>query len=180
MNNDFRMTPLIVRSLDATLNQIESAQLVRRLTDLDAAYLFKHARVQDGAYLSLTRHERKRLHHFVAQTLERENADVLDETAALLAYHFEQAGEWAPALTYLQRAAEWAARAALDDVSAALERARGLGDPLLLFQVRITHLALAHDDARAAEARALARHILAALPDEELRARFQAVIVEWI
>jgi tetratricopeptide (TPR) repeat protein len=112
MNLDFLRPPLPPRPVVNILPEIESAQLVRRAGDDEPSYLFKHALVQDSAYTSLTRHERRRLHRLVAQTLEEIHAARLDENAALLAYHYERAEEWGKALEYLQRAAEWARRGA--------------------------------------------------------------------
>jgi tetratricopeptide (TPR) repeat protein len=112
MNYDFRTAPPRAAALDATLHSIEAAQLVRLSSESDATYIFKHALVQEGAYTSLTRGERRRLHRLVAQTLEGLNANALDENAALLAFHFERAEDSAQALAYLLRAAEWGRRSA--------------------------------------------------------------------
>lgn len=108
MKNTFHATSAPQRVLPSVLEDIEDAQLVRRGTEGNVEFIFKHALVQDGAYTSLTRNERKRLHRLVAGVLERIHALALDENAALLAYHFERADEPAQALAYLQRAAEWA------------------------------------------------------------------------
>lgn len=111
MNYDFRTSPVVVPSLETALRRIESAQLVYRAADQQPGYSFKHALVQDSAYASLTRHERKRLHEFVATALEGLDGGKADENAALLAFHFERAEMWERALVYLQRAAEHAQRA---------------------------------------------------------------------
>jgi hypothetical protein len=89
---------------------LENAQLLRRLDDLDLTYLFKHALTQDSAYNSLLREDRKRLHRATGEALEHAFPNNLDETAALLAHHFEQAEDLPKALEYLVRAAEWAHR----------------------------------------------------------------------
>lgn len=129
MNYDFGTTPAKNRPLPLTLNEIESAHLVRRIADNQpstslSAYIFKHALIQDEAYMSLTRNERKRLHRLVARVLERLNAAELDENAALLAYHFERADEPRQTFAYLQRAADWARRgAAYREQAALLKRA---------------------------------------------------------
>ena len=77
-------------NLDSQLAQLESAQLVRRHTDPstgsgELAYLFKHTLVQETAYASLLRQERRRLHRAVAETLERAYPERLDEFAPMLA-----------------------------------------------------------------------------------------------
>ena len=110
--------------LDASLAQVEHAELVRRLNEDELAYLFKHALVHETAYESLLKQDRKRLHRAAAETLVREYPDRLDENAALLAHHFEQAGEQAQALEYYLRAGAAALRVyALREAFAHFDRA---------------------------------------------------------
>jgi len=120
-------------SLPHTLNAIANAQLIRRSDEkgADNAYWFKHALVQDTAYASLMRHDRKRLHRLVAETLERVYPERATELAPRLAEHFDEAGETARALFYFERAAESAAaryanREALDFYTRALDAAEEL------------------------------------------------------
>jgi tetratricopeptide (TPR) repeat protein len=116
--------------LSTQIAELEHAQLVRRLPEAELAYLFKHALVQDTAYASLLKHERKRLHRAIGETLERDYADHLDEHAALLAQHFEVAEEYGKAFAYLNRAADWARRAAAPREEAQLlTRALALAAP---------------------------------------------------
>lgn len=137
MNYDSGTMPLARGSMRASLAQIERAQLAWRLADSEPTYIFKHALVQDSAYSSLTRHERKRLHRVVAETLERVEPNALDENAALLAYHFEHAEELDKTLLYLQRAAEAARRGAAYREQAellrrAIDMAQRLGETQML------------------------------------------------
>jgi len=112
MNFDSRAVPTHTQPLERSLTAIEAAQLVRRSPDaFDDAYTFKHALVQDTAYSSLIRHDRKRLHGLVARALEQLEPEHRAENAALLAFHYENAEEWEPALDYLLLAAERAHRA---------------------------------------------------------------------
>ena len=99
-------------SVNLVLTQLENAQLVRRLDELDLAFIFKHALTQESAYQSLLREDRKRLHRAAGQALEQAYPGQLNEIAALLARHFELAEEQTKALEYLSRAAEWARRGA--------------------------------------------------------------------
>lgn len=190
MNSNFRPTPLTIPSLGGSLNQIESAQLVRRLADTEPAYLFKHALVQDSAYESLTRHERKRLHRLVAETLERVEPNMADENATLLAYHFEQADEWTSALGYLSRAAERAKRgAAHHEQAALLQRALNLAEAAGASE-RIPELFAERGSAlmqvtRWQEARADLLRALELVPREEyaMRARVLvelATVTQWL
>jgi class 3 adenylate cyclase/tetratricopeptide (TPR) repeat protein len=70
-----------------------------------AEYAFKHPVTQEVAYHSLLQERRARVHAAIAQAIEAANVDKLDEHAALLAHHWQAAGE--PIL-----AARWHARAA--------------------------------------------------------------------
>jgi tetratricopeptide (TPR) repeat protein len=87
--------------LDYQLTALTHAGLVQAV-DADT-YLFRHALVQEAAYGSLLKHDRRQLHQLVGEALERA-ADELEEAEALLALHFSQAGATAQALPYLIKA----------------------------------------------------------------------------
>ena len=53
-------------------------------------YLFRHALVQDAAYGSLLKQERRGLHRAVADALEQLYPERRSELAAMLAYHLER------------------------------------------------------------------------------------------
>ena len=57
-----------------------------------ATYLFKHALVQDAAYNTLLRERRRALHAHIADTLEREFADIGENRPEILARHCAEAG----------------------------------------------------------------------------------------
>ena len=56
-----------------------------------ATYLFKHALVQDAAYNTLLRERRRALHAHIADTLEREFADIAENRPEILARHCAEA-----------------------------------------------------------------------------------------
>lgn len=91
-----------------TLTVLEYAELVRALEASE--YIFKHALVQDTAYTSLLKQERKRLHYAIGVTLEEAYATHADEFAAELARHFSEAGEPEKTFAYAERAGDAAAR----------------------------------------------------------------------
>jgi hypothetical protein len=98
-----------------SLVQLERAELVRRapesVTGLDeVAYWFKHALVQDTAYSSLLKNERRRLHRLIGETLEREYPAAVQENAALLTKHFAEAGDDVKTLEYAGCAGDAEAR----------------------------------------------------------------------
>jgi serine phosphatase RsbU (regulator of sigma subunit)/tetratricopeptide (TPR) repeat protein len=89
------------------LNTLEASGLVRLAQVVpDLEYLFRHNLVQDAAYASLLEQDQQRLHQAVGEALEILYADHLDEMAAALAHHFEQAGDHNRALCYFKRAAQ--------------------------------------------------------------------------
>ena len=96
--------------LHSTLTELERAQLVRQLNDIEATYQFRHTLTQETIYQSLLRTTRREIHSRVAHSLEELVGDHLDEFAALLAQHFEQAGDEAKTFEYATRAGDVAAR----------------------------------------------------------------------
>jgi predicted ATPase len=57
-----------------------------------ATYLFKHSLVQDAAYNTLLRESRRALHGHIADTLERQFADIAETRPEILARHCAEAG----------------------------------------------------------------------------------------
>src|SRR5262249_14502213 len=91
----------------AQLGMLESSGLIRLAqSQPDLQYLFRHALVQDAAYQSLVRDDRRAQHHCVGDVLEIMYPDRLDELAPVLALHFDEAGEDGRALTYYLRAGD--------------------------------------------------------------------------
>jgi tetratricopeptide (TPR) repeat protein len=94
---------------DTQLDTLEAKGLIRLATlQPELEYLFRHALVQDAAYESLLKQERKELHHSVGEALEQLYPDRKGELASMLALHFEQAGEGERAIPYLVEAATYA------------------------------------------------------------------------
>jgi tetratricopeptide (TPR) repeat protein len=97
-------------NLSERLTTLEGAGLVLPAQlEPELEYLFRHALVQEAAYDSLLRADRRFLHLLVGQALERLYPERLDEMAATLAYHFEQAEAYDKTLGYLLRAGDAAA-----------------------------------------------------------------------
>ena len=71
---------------------IQAGLLFRQGTPPHAAYLSKHALVQDAAYGTLLRERRRALHARVAQALESEFAEIAESQPELLARHYTEAG----------------------------------------------------------------------------------------
>jgi serine phosphatase RsbU (regulator of sigma subunit) len=83
------------------LGTLESAGLIQvAKLEPDLEYLFRHSLVQDAAYASLLESDRKRLHLAVGNAIESLYPDRKKQLAAILGYHFEEAGEGQRALDY--------------------------------------------------------------------------------
>src|SRR5438552_15113841 len=96
-------------SLKGQLNMLESSGLIRLVqVQPELEYLFRHALVQEAAYVSLLKHDRKRLHLAVGEALEQLYADRLDEFAGTLSHHFAEAGDRDKGVAYARRAAHQA------------------------------------------------------------------------
>src|SRR5437868_8388346 len=72
-------------------------------------FRFRHALVHEAAYSTLLKQNRRELHLAVGEVLEAAGP-VAEETAPLLAYHFNEAGEKERASRYFALAGENAAR----------------------------------------------------------------------
>jgi class 3 adenylate cyclase len=108
--------PVLVAASESSQDEVESS--LRALVRAEFAYeqslypvleyAFKHPLTQEVALGSQLRDRRRRTHAAVAKALEVANASHLEETAALLAHHWEEAGERRAAARWHRRAAEWA------------------------------------------------------------------------
>jgi len=72
-----------------------------------AEYAFKHPLTQEVALGSQLQDRRRRTHASVARAIEAAHVGKLDEQAALLAHHWEEAGEALAAARWHRRAADW-------------------------------------------------------------------------
>ena len=94
---------------DLQLDALESKGLIKLAAlDPELEYLFRHALVQDTAYDSLLKQERRALHRLVGDALEDLYPERRGDLAAVLAMHFEQAGDAQRAVSYLMAAALFA------------------------------------------------------------------------
>jgi len=142
-------------TLTQHLTQLESHGLIRlAATQPELEYLFRHALVQDAAYASLVRADRKQLHLVVGEALERLYPDQLAsrELAPVLAQHFYQAGDGERALRYFALAGDAAARV-YANAEAEMQYARALelatrGDaPISVTSEQLVHLYLSRGHA---------------------------------
>jgi class 3 adenylate cyclase/predicted ATPase len=79
--------------LGSALDRLIAAGLLfRQGLPPHTSYLFKHALVQDAAYGTLLREPRRVLHARIAETLDRQFAEIADNQPELLARHCTEAG----------------------------------------------------------------------------------------
>ena len=94
---------------ESQIDTLEARGLIRLAAQQpELEYLFRHWLVQDAAYGSLLKQERRLLHGRVGEALEALYPDRRDELAAVLGMHFEEAGEAEKAVTYLSAAGRFA------------------------------------------------------------------------
>jgi len=101
-----------VSSLDEQELQTELTKLVDaemlfpRGRGTQVSYQFKHALIQDAAYLSLLKTRRQGFHLRIASVLEEKFTTTRDTQPELLAYHFTEAGATEQAVRYWLKAGQ--------------------------------------------------------------------------
>ena len=115
---------------DVQLDTLEAKGLIRLATVRpELEYLFRHALVQDAAYGSLLKQERRELHGQVGAALEDLYPERRGELSPVLAMHFEHAGQTEKAIGYYLEGARQALRQnALREAYGAFDRAAALTD----------------------------------------------------
>jgi class 3 adenylate cyclase/predicted ATPase len=79
--------------VNSALDRLVSAGLLfRQGVPPHAAYLFKHALVQDAAYGTLLREPRRALHAHIAEAIESDFAEISQNRPEVLAHHCTEAG----------------------------------------------------------------------------------------
>jgi tetratricopeptide (TPR) repeat protein len=113
------------------IETLEAKGLVRLATvQPEIEYLFRHWLVQDAAYGSLLKQERRDLHARVGEVLEDLYPERRAELAAVLAMHFEVAGETEKAIEYHVAAGNYGIeRNAVAEAFSAFDRAAALLAP---------------------------------------------------
>jgi adenylate cyclase len=100
--------PLPGPELDAVLEALTKAELIcQRALYPESEYAFKHPLTQEVAYRSQLAERRAPVHATVARAIEELYPEKLNQQAALIAHHWEGAGEALEAARWTRRAAEW-------------------------------------------------------------------------
>ena len=111
----------------------KSKLILQRGDPPQARYMFKHALIQDAAYHSLLRANRRIQHSRVAEAVEKLFPEMADTQPELLAHHYTEAGLSAEAIPFWrkagQRAVERSANVeALNHINRGLALLRTLDD----------------------------------------------------
>ncbi|GLH80996.1 hypothetical protein SSBR45G_59050 [Bradyrhizobium sp. SSBR45G] len=105
------VTGLADAELYDALAQLRQADLLYDLPPFDLGVLaFRHPLIQEVAYSMPLRSRLSTVHSAVAKAIETLDWGAQDEFAALIASHYEFAGQVIPAVEHLQRAARWIGR----------------------------------------------------------------------
>jgi predicted ATPase len=108
---------------DALHRLVDAGLLFQRGVPPSAAYVFKHALVQDTAYSTLLRGARQDIHRRIAEALEDQFPHLLEVQPEIAAYHFTQAAEIERAVSYWRRAGELSVtKSAVREATAQLRR----------------------------------------------------------
>jgi tetratricopeptide (TPR) repeat protein len=115
---------------DTQVEVLEAKGLIRLASIRpELEYLFRHGLVQDAAYTSLLKQERRELHGRVGLALEALYPERADELALVLAMHFEHAGDTERAIDYYAAGAKHAlGQYAIQEAFTAFDRAASLID----------------------------------------------------
>jgi len=98
-------------SLQSQLEALEASGLIRLAQELpEIEYLFRHSLVQEAAYQSLLKQNRRELHRAIGEALEQRQLGALNELAPILAHHFFEAEDAPRALKFYVLAGDQAAR----------------------------------------------------------------------
>lgn len=123
-----KVTGLTEDSLVSAMQRcVASRLIVRREVGGKTQYSFKHALVQDVAYKTLLREARRDLHRRIADTLQEDYADAMEQRPEVLAHHLTEGGRLEEAVRFWQSSGEIAMqRSAHVEAASHFERALGI------------------------------------------------------
>jgi class 3 adenylate cyclase/DNA-binding SARP family transcriptional activator len=119
------VSSLAPMNLDAALERLTASSLIsRRGTPPDATYSFKHALVQDAAYVTMLKSRRRQLHSSIAKVLVERFPAMAESLPEVVAHHFTEAGLASEAIGYWVKAGRLAyARSANREAAKSFEQA---------------------------------------------------------
>jgi tetratricopeptide (TPR) repeat protein len=119
------VSALAPMDLDAALERLTASGLISRCgTPPDATYSFKHALVQDAAYVTMLKSRRRQLHSIIANVLVERFPATAERLPEVVAQHFTEAGLASEAIGYWLKAGPLAsARSANLEAAKSIEQA---------------------------------------------------------
>jgi adenylate cyclase len=116
---------------EAELGELIAAELVDQVRSTPhAEYAFHHPLIRTVAYETQLKSDRVELHRRLATAIEKRYPDSLEENAALIAEHFEAAGDLLAAFGWHMRAGAWAQSRDIRAARVSWQRARTVADRL--------------------------------------------------
>ena len=116
---------------EAEMGGLIAAELVDQVRFAPhAEYAFHHPLIRTVAYETQLKSDRVELHRRLATAIEQRHPDSLEENAALIAEHFEAAGDLRAAFGWHMRAGAWAQARDVRAARSSWERARTVADRL--------------------------------------------------
>jgi adenylate cyclase len=117
--------------IEPSVEDLVAAELVDQVRFTPhAEYAFHHPLIRTVAYQTQLKSDRAELHRRLATAIAQRHPDSLDENAALIAEHFEAAGDLRAAFGWHMRAGAWAQSRDIRAARNSWERARTVADRL--------------------------------------------------
>jgi class 3 adenylate cyclase len=117
--------------VDPVVDELINADLIDQVRFTPRAeYAFCHPLIRAVAYESQLKSDRARLHRRLATAIETQDPTAADQNAALIAEHFEAAGDLHAAFGWHMRAATWATNRDINSARLSWERATKIADAL--------------------------------------------------
>jgi predicted ATPase len=103
------VSTLAPEDLDAALARLVASGLIsRRGAPPEASYIFKHALVEDAAYVTMVKSRRRRLHASIAKALVERFPALAEKQPEIVAHHFTEASLASEAVGHWVKAAQLA------------------------------------------------------------------------
>ena len=127
----FNLDLLIQLGVEPVVTDLVAAQLIDQVRfTRQAVFVFHHPLTRAVAYEAQLKSDRADLHRRVAAAIEQQEADSVDENAALIGEHLEAAGDLRAAYRWHMRAATWLTNRDITAAQTSWRRARQVADRL--------------------------------------------------
>jgi class 3 adenylate cyclase/predicted ATPase len=104
------VSPLSKQDMSDGIDRLMAAGLLLPGDWSRGTYIFKHALVQDAAYDSMLRSDRRNLHAKIADTVCERFKEIAESAPELVAHHYTEAQNFEPAIAYWIKAGQQASK----------------------------------------------------------------------